>query len=70
MLGILCPPTIPFKEFKNKKELCQMPVTFEEYEQEQAKSDQDEEETCERNSEKLNGNVAQFSKGDSQVNLR
>ncbi|XP_073244598.1 transient receptor potential cation channel subfamily M member-like 2 isoform X3 [Porites lutea] len=70
VLGILCPPTIPFKEFKNKKELCQMPVTYEEYEQEQAKSDQDEEETCERNSEKLNGNVAQFSKGDSQVNLR
>lgn len=47
-----------------------MPVTFEEYEQEQAKSDQDEEETCERNSEKLNGNVAQYTKGDSQVNLR
>lgn len=70
MLGILFPPTIPFKEFKNKKELCQMPVTYEEYEQEQAKSDQDEEETCERNSVKLNGNVAQFTKGDSQVNLR
>ena len=67
----MVPPTIAFKEFKNKKELCQMPVTFEEYELEQAKKDQDEEELCsEEKLEKLNGNAAQFTKEDSQIHLR
>lgn len=71
VLGIVVPPTIAFKEFKNKKELCQMPVTFEEYELEQAKKDQDEEELCsEEKLEKLNGNAAQFTKEDSQIHLR
>ncbi|KAJ7365831.1 Transient receptor putative cation channel sub M member 7 [Desmophyllum pertusum] len=66
VLGILVPPTIVFKEFKSRKELCQMPVSFEEHELEQTK--RDEEETG--NEEKPNGNTAQFSKGDSQVHLR
>lgn len=65
VLGILVPPTIAFKEFKTKKELCQMPVTFEEHELEQTK--RDEEET---GNEKRNGNTAHFSKGDSQIHLR
>ena len=48
-----------------------MPVTFEEYELEQAKKDQDEEELCsEEKLEKLNGNAAQFTKEDSQIHLR
>ena len=68
MLGILVPPTIAFKEFKNKKELCQMPVTFEEYKQEQAKKDQDDEEI--EPQEKPDRSAAHFSKGDSQVHLR
>lgn len=66
VLSILVPPTITFKEFKTKKELCQMPVTFEEHELEQTK--RDEEETG--NEEKPNGNTAHFSKGDSQIHLR
>ena len=67
VLGILVPPTIAFKEFKTKKELCQMPVTFEEHELVQTK--RDEEETG--NEEKCNGNtMAHFSKGDSQIHLR
>lgn len=65
VLGILVPPIIAFKEFKTKKELCQMPVTFEEHELEQTK--RDEEET---GNEKRNGNTAHFSKGDSQIHLR
>lgn len=68
VLGILVPPTIAFKEFKNKKELCQMPVTFEEYKQEQAKKDQDDEEIEPQG--KPERSVAHFSKGDSQVHLR
>lgn len=68
MLGILVPPTIAFKVFKNKKEMCQMPVTFEEYEIEQAKKDQEEEETG--SEEKADGSAAHFSKGDSQIHLR
>jgi len=66
VLSILVPPSIAFMEFKTKKELCQMPVTFEEHELEQTK--RDEEETV--NEEKRNGNTAHFSKGDSQIHLR
>ena len=66
VLGIVVPPTIAFKEFKTKKELCQMPVTFEEHELEQTKIEAEET----GNEEKRNGNTALFSKGDSQVHLR
>lgn len=66
VLGILVPPTIASKEFKTRKELCQMPVTFEEHELEQTK--RDEEETGKE--EKRNGNTAHFTKGDSQIHLR
>lgn len=66
VLGILVPPTITSKEFKTRKELCQMPVTFEEHELEQTK--RDEEETGKE--EKCNGNTAHFTKGDSQIHLR
>lgn len=45
-----------------------MPVTFEEYKQEQAKKDQDDEEI--EPQEKPERSVAHFSKGDSQVHLR
>ena len=66
VLGILVPPTIASKEFKTKKELCKMPVTFEEHELEQTK--RDEEETGKE--EKRNGNTASFTKGESQIHLR
>lgn len=45
-----------------------MPVTFEEYELEQAKKDQDEQETG--SEERPNGSAAHFAKEDSQVHLR
>lgn len=67
VLGVLIPPTIAFLEFKSKKELCQMPITFEEHEQGQ--TEKGEEETG--NEEKSNGDTAaRFSKTDSQVHLR
>ena len=68
-MGILVPPAIAFKEFKNKKELCQMPVTFEEYELEQAKKNPENDEEIEPQ-EKPDKSAAHFSKGDSQVHLR
>ncbi|KAL9987179.1 hypothetical protein ACROYT_G001438 [Oculina patagonica] len=66
VLGIFAPPTIAFKEFKTKKELGQMPVTYEEHEEEQTKKDEEKTGT----EEKPNGSTAHFSKGDSQVHLR
>lgn len=66
VLGIFAPPTIAFKEFKTKKELGQMPVTYEEHEEEQTKKDEEKTGT----EVKPNGSTAHFSKGDSQVHLR
>lgn len=60
MLSILVPPTIAFKEFKNKKELCQ------EYKQERAKKGQT---LAEKKYRVPNMGKAKFDIRDSQVNL-
>lgn len=66
VVGVLIPPAIAFLDFKSKKELCQMPVTFEEHE---GQTERGEEEAG--NEEKSNEDTAaRFSKTDSQVHLR
>ena len=68
MLAILVPPAIALMEFKNKKELGRMPVTFEEHEQVRAKKDHGAEESGDE--EKLNGTAVQFAKDEPAVTLR